>query len=205
MAHVDYVRFGDDKVSKPWATVLRAAARAGVIAITDLDDGHRSMALQAQRVREHGLYNAITNPHGAAAPSATAPHIKLGHIDHAIDVNALNGAVTRLDAWVAAHGEQLARTVPTEAWHREIVGGEAALRRLARKVSDPVAAFPKGEAAAIRAYDRLKKSGRHKDRLAELRHRMVGQRKAVWLAGERHGWEKHHRRARYRALLARTT
>jgi lysozyme len=43
------------------------------------------MARQQQLVNELGLYDPVHNPHGAAAPSNHAPHIKTGHPDHAID------------------------------------------------------------------------------------------------------------------------
>ena len=87
----------------------------------NVNEGHRTMERQAELVRLQGLYSAA-NPHGAAAPSATAPHIKTGHADHALDC-------IRPDALVAeAHhqGVDYRYTVPTEDWHIEPDGEDLA-------------------------------------------------------------------------------
>lgn len=81
----------------------------------NVNEGHRTMARQAELVREQGRYNAVTNPHGAAEPSATAPHIKSGHPDHALDLDGVDAFIA-----AAAHrGVTYRKTVSTESWHVE--------------------------------------------------------------------------------------
>lgn len=133
---VAYVPFDGGQVSAEWHVVLTAARRAGVV--FELDSGHRTMAQQQRLVDQKGVWSP-SNPHGAARPSATAPHIRDGRIDHAIDVNQLDGGADRLDAWCTHAGSPLDNTVPPEPWHKEIRGGEAELRRfVARLRLDPV-------------------------------------------------------------------
>jgi len=57
----------------------------------------------------------------------------------------------------------------------------------------------------ITEYDRLRRQGRDKPRRRVLRRVMTRQRKAIWRAAQKSGWEKADRRARYKSLLARTT
>src|ERR1700754_759061 len=92
---VTYQPFRGKSVSREWAAVLSAAAKDGVN--FTLNSGHRTMAEQQQLVNRQGLFGP-GNPHGAARPSATAPHIREGRIDHALDVDALDGSAQRLPA-----------------------------------------------------------------------------------------------------------
>jgi len=57
----------------------------------------------------------------------------------------------------------------------------------------------------IREYDQLRRANRDKERRRALRRAMTEQRKKIWRAAQRSGWEKADRRARYKSLLARTT
>lgn len=200
---IAYHTIGSNRFSPLWAVVLRAAIRDGAITAEDITDGHRTMSEQRTRVRAQGIWSP-SNPHGAARPSATAPHIRRGRQDHALDVNALNGAVRRLDAWVAKHGEQLAKTVSTEDWHREIVGGEAALRRLTTRVADPLAGYPADERRWIRELDGLRRRAVDASRRRVLVRVMRNRRKAIWRAAQQSGWNTRNRRARYASLLVRT-
>lgn len=113
---VKYVDYFGHRVSRQWNRILRAADASGVA--FHLDSGHRTMAEQAQLVREKGVWSP-SNPHGAAVPSPTAPHIRVGRADHAIDVNQLDGGAQRLAAWLRKRGVKVTFTVPPEPWHME--------------------------------------------------------------------------------------
>jgi lysozyme len=125
-----YVPYGAVRVSRPWRTVLRAADRAKVG--FHVTSGHRTMSEQAGLVREKGLFDPVRNPHGAAAPSPFAPHVRIGRANHAIDVDSLDGGETRLERWVDSQGATWMNTVVTESWHGELSGRD--LARLARKI-----------------------------------------------------------------------
>src|SRR4051812_18133075 len=94
---VTYVAFRGKTVSREWAAVLLEAAREVAFM---LDSGHRTMAEQ-QGLYDH--YLRFGSPL-AAKPSANAPHIRIGRIDHALDVNALDGGAGRLAAWLRRKG-----------------------------------------------------------------------------------------------------
>jgi hypothetical protein len=200
---VRYLPFGDDRVSEPWHAVLTAAVRAGAIAERDLTSGRRSMAEQQELVDRKGIWSP-SNPTGAARPSPTAPHIRVGRADHAIDVNALNGAAGRLAGWLRKRGARARFTVPGEPWHIEVPAAD--LTRLARDLQqDPLRGYTTAERRWIREYDALKRAGRDRRRRRVLRRYMTRQRKRVWRAAQGPGgWTAHHRAARYRSLRART-
>jgi hypothetical protein len=200
---VTYRRWdADDRVSAQWYAVLSAAKADGVSFL--VTDGHRTMAEQQER------WN--TFQHGgarAAFPSPTAPHIRTGRPDHAIDVNARDGGAGRLATWLHKHGAAASFPVPGEAWHIEVPRDD--LERLAKKVADPLAGYPAKERHWIRAYDalvRMKDAGHDpadgSERRSRLRRLMTDRRKAIWRAAQHSGWHQLKRRARYRSLLART-
>jgi hypothetical protein len=200
---VTYVALRGKTVSREWAAVLTAAAHDGVAFM--LDSGHRTMDDQ------QGLYNTylrVGRPL-AARPAANAPHIRLGCIDHAIDVNALDGGAARLAAWLRLKGAHPTFPVPGEAWHIEVPAAE--LRTLASKLSDSLQGYTASERKLIREYDHLAHARRDRERRSLLYHLMKAQRKRVWRAaqptssgGDGRGWDHANRRARYRSLLART-
>lgn len=199
---VRYVTFGSKSVSEPWAVILNAAMREGVIAEADLDSGHRTMREQQERVDEQGVWSPV-NPHGAALPSPSAPHIRLGRIDHAIDVNSLNGAAGHLAGWLRARGAKARFTVPGEPWHVEVPATD--LRRLAADLADRLEGYTAAERRWIREFDRLRREHRGAARRRVLRRYMTRQRKRIWHAAQgAGGWNAHNRAARYRSLLART-
>jgi hypothetical protein len=192
----------DDRVSAQWFTVLDAARKAGVSFF--VTDGHRTMAEQ-QRLWDLSQHGGAL----AAFPSPTAPHIREGRPDHAIDVNALDGGATRLAKWLRRNGAGATFPVPGEPWHIEVPRDD--LVRLARKVSDPFAGFTDKERRWIVSYDRLvkqKRDGRDtaeaSERRVRLRALMTRRRKAIWHAAQESGWDRLHRRARYQALKSRT-
>jgi hypothetical protein len=203
---VTYRPFRGKTVSREWAIVLAAAADEGVR--FTLNSGHRTMAEQQHLVDTQGLWST-SNPHGAAAPSATAPHIRTGRADHALDVDHVDGSADRLAAWLRSKGTHPGFPVSTENWHLELPGHE--LGRLARQLDDPLRNYTDSERAWIREYDRLKHADRGDARRRVLRRAMEQQRKRVWRAAQPHnhggdgrGWDHANRRARYRSLLART-
>jgi lysozyme len=103
-----------EMVSSEWFVLLWDIAKHDHVPF-NVNEGHRTMARQQQLVNELGLYNRRTNPHGAAAPSDHAPHIKTGHPDHAIDFDNAAG----VDAAAHKRGVELLNTVSTESWHLE--------------------------------------------------------------------------------------
>jgi hypothetical protein len=199
---VSYVRFRGKVVSREWAAVLAAAE---IDVAFQLDSGHRTMTEQ-QALYERFL--RFGSP-PTARPSATAPHIRVGRFDHAIDVNALDGGAGRLFAWLRKHGAHPAFTVPGEPWHLEVPANE--LRALATTLSDPLRGYTDAERRWIREYDELHRGRRNRERRRVLRNVMQAQRKRIWRAaqprssgGDGRGWDQANRRARYRSLLART-
>jgi hypothetical protein len=56
----------------------------------------------------------------------------------------------------------------------------------------------------ILEYDALLRAKRDKARRRVLRRVMTAQRKRIWRAAQKSGWNKSNRRARYESLLART-
>ena len=204
MSQVDYRQWdSDDRVSAQWYTVLSAARRAGVAFM--LTDGHRTIGEQRDR---WAVYQRFGHP-VAARPSPTAPHIRSGRPDHAIDVNALDGGAGRLAAWLRRQGAKATFPVPGEPWHIEVPRDD--LERLHRRLSDPFAGFPEKERRWILAYDKLVKQQRRGRETAEtsesrerLRRLMTARRKAIWHAARESGWDRLHRRVRYEALKSRT-
>jgi hypothetical protein len=204
MTAIEYRRWDeDDRVSAQWHDVLAAARRDGVAFV--VTDGHRTLAEQADRF---AVFQRDGHP-VAARPSATAPHIRTGRPDHAIDVNALDGGAARLAAWLRRKGAGATFPVPREPWHIEVP--RADLERLARRVSDPLLGYPAKERLWIRAYDRLvaqKRAGhdtpRASERRSRLRQLMTARRKAIWRVAQQTGWHTHNRGDRYRSLKHRT-
>ena len=204
MTTVNYRQWDtDDRVSAEWFAVLTAARRDNV-AFT-VTDGHRTLAEQRDRFAVFQRFGRPT----AARPSPTAPHIRSGRSDHAIDVNALDGGAARLAAWLRRHGARATFPVLGEAWHIEVPGPD--LARLAREVSDPLAGFPAKERRWILSYDaivRQKRAGRATAEASEarvrLRELMTKRRKAIWHAAQESGWSRLNRSARYAALKTRT-
>lgn len=116
---VRYLPIDGEHVSAEWLTVLREMRKDGVV--FNVNEGHRTRARQQELIDEKGLWSP-SNPTGAAPVSGTAPHIRDGRIDHAIDFSN-DGAVF---AWLSAHGLRPARTVPLgrEPWHIEVPAAE---------------------------------------------------------------------------------
>lgn len=102
-------------VSKPWHNVLLHYRRMG--ANFTVTSGRRTIRGQLAMVRKHGVYNARTNPTGAALPSPAAPHINFGRANHAIDVWGTPALLHRLHADGA---RSASRPMSSEPWHIQI-------------------------------------------------------------------------------------
>jgi hypothetical protein len=196
------------RVSRAHWIILDAAERAGLH--FRINSGRRTRADQERLVREKGVYNSRTNPHGAAAYSSRAPHIKAlapggkQLANHALDCDEFVGDGPRkLAAFYAAHGCPVFFNVSTEAWHFDPTD-EAKLVATARKLVDPLAGYPADERRWIREYDALHRAGKDKDRQRVLVRVMTAKRKAIWHAAQKSGWKMLNRTARYRSLLHRT-
>ena len=85
-------------------------------------------------------------------PSPNAPHIRVGRIDHAIDVNSLDGGETRLQRWLEEQSCRPSNPVRGEAWHMELTATQ--LRRLAARLdvddTPPLRKGMKPNRAAVR-------------------------------------------------------
>lgn len=115
-----FTEFQGRRVSRGWKTLLSAAWADGVR--FQLNDGARTMAIQRQRIRDHGLWSP-TNSHGAAPARPWAPHIKYKRSNHAIDVDtvAYGGGEQHLQNWLQRHGVNVVNNVATEGWHLDPV------------------------------------------------------------------------------------
>lgn len=134
MARVKYLPYGNGKrVSTQWHRVLTAADRARV-GFT-LTSGHRTFAEQQALFDQNMIRPGVPKPNHpmTAVPSHTAPHIRTGFPNHALDVNSRDGGETRLERWIERQGANIewVNTVANEAWHGEVSRED--LARLFRK------------------------------------------------------------------------
>lgn len=70
---------------------------------------------------------------------------------------------------------------------------------------DPLAHLTSTERRWVHEYDGLKARNVKLSRRRALRAAMLEQRKRIWRAAQKTGWDVAHRRERYRSLLARTS
>lgn len=103
-----------EMVSSEWFVLLWDITHHDHLAY-NVNEGHRTEARQQELIDEVGLFDPIHNPHGAAAVSSRAPHIKTGSPDHACDFDNAAG----VKAQAHKRGVELINTVRTEAWHLE--------------------------------------------------------------------------------------
>lgn len=166
--------FQSKRVSTYWAVVLQAAEDAEIR--FTLNSGNRTLAEQAALVRQKGLWSP-RNPTGAAAPSRTAPHIREGREDHALDVDTLDGGNARLSAWLRSEGARVKHPIVQEPWHLEIsIHDLYALYRRYRSTHS----YPKQAREWIREYDDLVRRKTNKTRRRVLRRVMKAERKKYW-------------------------
>jgi lysozyme len=127
--------FDGKRVSRRWFRVLTEARRDGVQFL--LTSGRRTMAEQTALFRQNmqlvgGRWVRRPGRPLTAFPNPTAPHIRVGRQDHAVDINALDGGEQRLQNWLTRNGVLSSNPVAGEAWHLEADGSD--LRRLARRL-----------------------------------------------------------------------
>lgn len=109
---VRYLSIDAEEVSAEWHTFLTAARADGVRFV--LNEGHRTLARQTY------FYNCMltkrcNNGNLAAFPSPTAPHIRTGRIDHALDSDEMGALI----AYGRKVGVAISLTVVGEPWHGE--------------------------------------------------------------------------------------
>jgi hypothetical protein len=93
-----------------------------------VQSGRRTLGEQASLVASKGLYNAATNPHGAAAPSPNAPHVRGVAADITPGREVFGSAASRFG---------LGFTVPTEPWHIQLAGSGAGSGAAGVSISPP--------------------------------------------------------------------
>jgi GH24 family phage-related lysozyme (muramidase) len=127
--------FDGKRVSRPWKRILTEARAHGVRFL--LTSGRRTIAEQTRLFHQNmqlvgGRWVQRPGRPLTAFPSPTAPHIRVGRVDHALDVNALDGGENRLQAWLSKHGVLSTNPVAGEPWHLEASAGD--LRRLSDRI-----------------------------------------------------------------------
>ncbi|MDP2710780.1 MAG: hypothetical protein Q8O56_06140, partial [Solirubrobacteraceae bacterium] len=148
--------FDNRRVSSQWATVLNAARAAGVH--FRLNSGQRTFAEQ-ERLRAAYLAGRGAL---AAVPSHTAPHIRTGRPDHALDVDMYVGdGVQGLARWLRAKGASVAWTVPGEGWHIEVPRAHLERLMLAlAKPAGPASWLTEVELRRVRELDAIRRGGK---------------------------------------------
>lgn len=159
---VTYHAFRGKSLSDDWYAVLSAAAADGVYFI--LNSGHRTM--DEQWYLYNGYRAGKPGFNLAAYPSETAPHIRVGRQDHALDIN--DNTVATLRGWLSSHGVRTHMNVPGETWHMEVLSASE-LHALADKLR-----APKTPLARVRAQP-LREGAQSKDvRLVQIYLRHLG-------------------------------
>lgn len=106
-----------ERVSDQWYWVLMELRKRGYH--FNVNEGHRTMARQWELYRTLGPYNGSS---GAAYPSPSAPHIRVGRFDHAIDFDGADTVITGLRKL----GVAASKPVAGESWHVEVNADELA-------------------------------------------------------------------------------
>lgn len=169
--------------------VSRAAAEERLMREVDATYGRAVNALDVTLTQEQ--FDALTSFVYNVGPGGIAQGTGVGRCLRRRDFNA---AADELLKWDKAGG----RALPGLTRRRR---AERALFRAAPERSG----YTDAERRWIREYDDLVRARRDKDRRRVLRRAMTEQRKKIWAAAQKSGWDKAERRARYKSLLARTT
>lgn len=143
---VRYIPIDGELVSQEWHAVLTDMRADGVA--FRVNEGKRTMARQWYFY--NGWRKRLPGFNLAAFPSPTAPHIRVGRIDHAIDFWN-DSAVMR---WLLSKGLSARRTVRGESWHIEIPAAELRAYFL-KHGADPVIRKGSTDRAAITRLQRL--------------------------------------------------
>lgn len=121
--------FRDKRVSESWLVVLTEAAKHVSF---KLNSGRRTRAEQEALIRQKGVWSP-SNPTGAAAYSPSAPHIRAGREDHALDVDTSGGGNAKLSDWLHRQGLSVDHEIQAEPWHME-ARSESSLKSLASRI-----------------------------------------------------------------------
>jgi hypothetical protein len=124
-----YTRYQGERVSKPHAAILRSYERKFGTPV-QINDGARTIPEQWDRWNTYQRGGPL-----AAYPNASAPHIKDGADNHALDINSGNapGQASHVAAYYKSLGVNVAFNVPGEAWHMDTLD-VGSLRDAAKKV-----------------------------------------------------------------------
>lgn len=106
-----------------------------------------------------------------------------------------DGAADELLRWSRAGGRVLEGLLSRRRAERALFLSSA---------TSPDADLTARERRLVSEYDMLVARGLNRARRQGLRHAMTAQRQRIWRAAQASGWGRFNRRARYRALLART-
>lgn len=155
--------FNGKRVSGAWKTILDEAWAQGVR--FQLNSGQRTMAEQ-QALYAQNMSNGAPRPGRplTAYPNPSAPHIKRGRQNHALDIDSGGNGENELQAWLRRRGVNAINNVPSEAWHLDPVN-EGDLLRLAEKIRRENTRVRRQIKKVKRQIERLRK------RLANLRKR----------------------------------
>ena len=136
-------------------------------------------------------YDALCSFVYNVGPGGIGPNTGVGR---ALRARNYKAAADRLLDWDKAGGRALPGLTRRRQAERKLFLSEPAGTR-----------YTADERRWITEYDRLERAGRDADRRRSLRAAMTRQRKAIWQAAQKSGWDKADRRARYKSLLARTS
>ena len=133
---IRYVRFEGVRVSKKWYVVLKRARAAGHHSFK-VNSGKRTMREQWALFRQNMRFNGrrwVQRPNHplTAYPTPTAPHVRIGRADHALDLNNPQDLVIFLES--PPRNSHPSFPVFGESWHLELPGKE--LTRLWKKYRD---------------------------------------------------------------------
>lgn len=175
--------FQGHRVSQAWGVVLPVVAERVRFR---LNSGRRTKAEQEHLVAQKGVWSQ-SNPTGAAAYSPSAPHVRAGREDHALDIDTNVGdGEAGVQRELARLGLRTENEIGAEPWHLEAVS-EAALLALAARLQrrrNVDVLGPTTRRWAVE-YLHLLEAGKGPARRRALRRRLVARRKAEWV-----GWKR---------------
>ena len=192
------IGFGSTKGVGPGSPhVTRAQAEARLMREVDAEYGAaiNALGLPLNQNQFDALVSFVYN----VGPGGVAPSTGVGRALRARDWNA---AADRLLQWDKAGGRRLLGLTRRRQAERALF--------LRTPRTDPLAGYRDDEIRWIREWDKLRRgpataTAATAKRLAVLRAVMTKRRKAIWRVAQKPGgWDKAHRRARYRSLDTRT-
>jgi hypothetical protein len=172
--------------------VTRAQAEARLMREVDAEYGAAINALGLPLTQ--GQFDALTSFVYNCGTGAVATSTGIGR---ALRAHDWQRAADELLKWDKAGGRRLAGLTRRRHAERKLF--------LTAAATDPLDGYRDDEKRWIREYDSLKRREPDAPRLDVLRLAMTKRRKAIWRVAQKPGgWDKAHRRARYKLLAART-